>query len=67
MRTNIVVDDNRVAAAMKLSQISTKHQVVEQALEEFVANRKRLDERARKGSALIREDYDHKATRSARS
>ena len=65
MRTNIVLDDNLVAEAMKLSQITTKRQVVEQALAEFVAFRKRLDVREIKGSALIRDDYDHKALRGA--
>ena len=66
MRTNIVLDDNLVAEAMKLSQITTKRQVVEQALAEFVAFRKRLDVRKLKGSTVIRDDYDHKALRTAR-
>ena len=66
MRTNIVLDDNLVAEAMKLSQITTKRQVVQQALAEFVAFRKRLDVRELKGSAMIREDYDPKALRGAR-
>ena len=66
MRTNIVLDDNLVAEAMKLSQITTKRQVVEQALAEFVAFRKRLDVRELKGKAMIRDDYDHKALRTAR-
>ena len=51
---------------MKLSQITTKRQVVEQALAEFVAFRKRLDVRELKGSGMIRDDYDHKALRTAR-
>ena len=66
MRTNIVLDDNLVAEAMKLSQITTKRQVVEQALAEFVAFRKRLDVRELKGNAMIRDDYYHKALRTAR-
>ena len=66
MRTNIVLDDNLVAEAMKLSQITTKRQVVEQALAEFVAFRKRLDVRELKGSDMIHDDYDHKALRGAR-
>ena len=66
MRTNIVLDDDLVAEAMKLSQITTKRQVVEQALAEFVAFRKRLDVRELKGSAMIRDDYDPKALRGPR-
>ena len=67
MRTHVDLNDYLVAQAMELSQITTKRQVVEQALEEFVADCKRLDERALKGSALIRDDYDHKAMRAARN
>ena len=66
MRTNIVLDDNLVAEAMKLSQITAKRQVVEQVLAEFVAFRKRLDVRELKGSGMIRCDYDHKSLRTAR-
>jgi Arc/MetJ family transcription regulator len=66
MRTNIVLDDALVAEAQRLSRIKTKRQVVDQALREFVANRKRLDVRELAGSDLLAEDYDHKATRNRR-
>lgn len=67
MRTNIILNDDIVAEAVKLSQITTKRQVVEQAFEAFFALCKRLDERALKRSSLNREDHDHNATRAARN
>lgn len=63
MRTNIVLDDELVQEAMRLSRIKTKRELVEQALREFVAFRKRLDVRDLKGAGDIREDYDYKSLR----
>ncbi len=67
MRTNIVLDDALVAEAQRLSRIKTKRQLIDQALREFVANRKRLDIRELAGSDLLDDDYDHKAGRHLRS
>ena len=67
MRTNIVLDDALVAEAQRLSRIKTKRQLIDQALREFVANRKRLDIRELAGSDLLADDYDHKAGRQLRS
>ncbi|TAN47504.1 MAG: type II toxin-antitoxin system VapB family antitoxin [Methylococcaceae bacterium] len=66
MRTNIVLDDQLVQEAMRLSRIKTKCELVEQALREFVAFRKRLDVRDLKGTGGIREDYDYKSLRGDR-
>jgi len=66
MRTNIVLDDDLVQEALELSQIRTKRELVEQALREFVAFRKRLDIRQLRGSGAIREDYDYKGLRAGR-
>ena len=66
MRTNIVLNDELVDEAMKLSDISTKRELVETALREFVAHRKRLDLRDLKGSAILRDDYDYKDLRAGR-
>lgn len=64
MRTNIVLDDQLVQEAMSLAGLRTKRELVEQALREFVAVRKRLDLRELKGMGLIDEDYDHKRLRA---
>jgi Arc/MetJ family transcription regulator len=43
MRTNIVLDDKLMEEAFKFSQaISTKKELIETALKEYVNNRKRL-------------------------
>ena len=65
MRTNIVLDDQLVAEAQALSHIKTKRELIEVALQEFVANRKRLDLRALKGVNELRADYDYKSTRTS--
>lgn len=64
MRTNIVLDDQLVEEAMRLCQIKTKRELVEQALREFVAFRKRLDVRDLKGSGVIANTYDYKSLRA---
>jgi Arc/MetJ family transcription regulator len=63
MRTNIVLDDELVLEAQTLSQIKTKRELIDTALREFVAHRKRLDLRDLKGSYALSKDYDHKQTR----
>ena len=63
MRTNIVLDDDLVREAQTLSQIQTKRELIDTALREFVANRKRLNIRDLKGSYALSKDYDHKQTR----
>ncbi len=67
MRTNIVLDDELVKEAQSLSQIKTKREVVDVALREFVANRKRLDLRELRGAKLLDTDYDYKKSRARRS
>lgn len=64
MRTNIVLDDRLVEEAMALSRIRTKRELVEQALREFVAFRKRLDVRELRDSGSLRDDYDYKRLRT---
>lgn len=64
VRTNIVLNDELVAEAQALSHIKTKRELIEVALQEFVASRKRMDLRHLKGVNEIQPDYDHKKTRS---
>jgi len=64
MRTNIVLDDRLVEEAMALAGLRTKREVVERALQEFVAFRKRLDLRALRGAGLIDDAYDYKRLRA---
>ena len=64
MRTNIVLDDQLVREAQALSHIKTKRELIEQALKEFVAHRKRLNIRELKGAGGIRSDYNYKSLRA---
>ena len=64
MRTNIVLDEALVKEALKLGRISTMRELVDVALHEFVAHRKRLNLRDLKGSGGLRDDYDYKAMRA---
>ena len=64
MRTNVVLNDELVDEAFKYSQeISTKRELIEIALKEYVDNRKRKNIRDLKGRIKFRENYDHKAMR----
>ncbi len=64
MRTNIVLDDELVKAAFKVSKLRTKRELVDRALREFVAHHGRLDVRELRGKVTIRADYDHKKLRA---
>lgn len=63
MRTNIVLDDNLVKEAMKLSRTKTKRELVNQALREFVENRKRLNLMDLAGKIEFAKNYNYKALR----
>ena len=67
MRTNIVLDDKLVEEAQAISKIKTKRELVDVALREFVANRKRLDVRDLKGSGGLDDGYDYKQSRRLRN
>ncbi len=66
MRTNIVIDDNLMEQAMRLSGLSTKKEVVERALLEFVQRRSRKDLSELQGKILFDGEYDYKAKREGR-
>jgi len=58
MRTNIVLDDELVAEAMRLCSVKTKREVVDLALRELVARNRQRELLKLKGSDLIDPDYD---------
>jgi len=66
MRTNIVIDDEMMRQAMALSGIKTKKEVVEQAIQEFVARRTRKNLLELQGRIQFAEGYDYKALREGR-
>jgi len=63
MRTNIVLDDDLMAKAFKYSGAKTKKELINEALEELIAARQRLDIRKLRGKIAFREDYDYKKLR----
>jgi len=64
MRTNIVIDDKLMREAFRYATVSTKRELVELALMEFVQNHKRRDIRELKGKIKIDPAYDYKSQRS---
>jgi len=64
MRTNIVLNDELVTEAFKYSQtISTKRELIETALKEYVNNRKRKNIRELRGKIQLSDNYDYKSMR----
>lgn len=64
MRTNIVIDDALIKDAFAVSNIKTKRELVDRALREFVARRKRKNLMDLYGSDGMAPDYDYKRARS---
>jgi len=64
MRTNIVLDDQLVADAMKLSGARTKREVVELALRRLVNSVRRKNVLELVGKDMIAPEYDVRAVRS---
>ena len=66
MRTNIVLEDKLVKEAMKLARMKTKKELLNQALKEFVENRKRLNLMDLFGKIEFAKNYDYKALRQGK-
>ena len=68
-RTNIVLDENVVQEALKLSNLKTRRALIDAALKEFVAKRKpknKPDIHELFGVGGLYEGYDYKALRKNR-
>lgn len=63
MRTNIVLDDRLVKEAFHYAKVSTKRELIDLALREFIANHRRRDVRALPGKVKLRQDYNYKLLR----
>ena len=64
MRTNIVLDDELVAEAARLSGIKTKRELVHEALREYVVTRRRRSLLDLAGKIQFAPEYDYKASRN---
>lgn len=65
MRTNVVIDDDLLDEAVKLSGAKTKKEVIARALSEFVATRKRSNLLDLEGKIEFDADYDYKSMRES--
>ena len=63
VRTNIVLDDSLVKEAFKHAPVKTKRELVDLALREFVAARKRRDLRELFGKIKLDPSYNYKKAR----
>ena len=66
MRTNINLDDKLVKEAFNYANVSTKKDLVNLALKEFVGSHKRLNPKEIKGKIKFEKDYDYKKLREGR-
>jgi Arc/MetJ family transcription regulator len=66
MRTNVVLDDQLMDEAFHYANVATKRELIDLALREFIANRKRRDIRLLQGKASLRADYDYQSLRQNR-
>ncbi|HEV7515927.1 MAG TPA: type II toxin-antitoxin system VapB family antitoxin [Thermoanaerobaculia bacterium] len=66
MRTNIVLDEDLVAEASRLSGIKTKKDLVHEALRVFIATKKRKNLLDLAGKIELAPGYDYKALRNDR-
>ncbi|MBE3113838.1 MAG: type II toxin-antitoxin system VapB family antitoxin [Actinobacteria bacterium] len=66
MRTNIDLDDKLVKEAFNYANVSTKKELINLALKEFVKTYKRLNPKEIKGEIKFEKDYDYKKLREGR-
>jgi Arc/MetJ family transcription regulator len=67
MRTNIVLDEDLVREAQRLTGIRTKRALVEEALKVLITTRKRKSLLEIEGKIHFFDGYDHKALREDRA
>lgn len=66
MRTNIVLNETLVKEAFHYAKVSTKRELVDLALREFIENHKRRNIRDLRGKVKLNPDYDYKSLRENR-
>jgi Arc/MetJ family transcription regulator len=66
MRTNVVLDDQLVARAIKVSGMRTKRELLMTALKEFVQNHTRRDIRELRGKVNFSKGYNYKILREGK-
>jgi Arc/MetJ family transcription regulator len=64
MRTNIVLDDELIAEAMRLAGIKTRREMVDRALREYVNRHRQREILGLAGEGLIDPSYDVRSVRA---
>ena len=67
MRTNIVLDEELVAEASRLTGIRVRRKLVDEALRTLIATRRRKNLFELEGKIRLAKDYDYKALRAGRT
>lgn len=67
MRTNIVLDEELVAEASRLTGIRVRRKLVDEALRTLIATRRRKNLFDLEGRIRFAKDYDYKALRAGRT
>lgn len=63
MRTNIDINDNLMKKAFKISSVTTKKELVNLALKEFIDNHNKKNLLDIKGKIQFHDNYDYKRMR----
>jgi Arc/MetJ family transcription regulator len=66
MRTNIVLNETLVKEAFHYAKVSTKRELIDLALREFIENHKRRNISDLRGKVKLNPDYDYKSLRENR-
>lgn len=66
MRTNIDIDDELMKEAFRLTDLRTKKELVNLALQELIRQRKKLNLLDLSGKIQLADNYDYKALRENR-
>lgn len=66
MRTNIVLNEALLEEAFRYANVTTKRELIDLALREFIKHRKRHDLRLLKGNVHLSPDYDYKSLHQSR-
>ncbi len=66
MATNLAIDEELLAGALKAGNLKTKKATVNEALREFIQRRKQTEIIKLFGSVEFDPDYDHKKGRTRR-
>ena len=64
MRTNILLDDKLLDEAFLYASVSTKRELIDLVLREYINNHRRKDLRDLRGKIKLRDDYDYKLLRT---